>query len=76
MGKNSHAIQLVSTDASRFDELDVARCVAQLGGTMNGRHIRFKDYRSQMAAIEVLCERFGARFFRDANQEKFLGVVA
>ena len=61
-------LQLVETDPSRFDELDVARLVAKLGGTMRGRQVAFPDSAQLSAALDVLSERFGSRFFRPADE--------
>lgn len=57
------SIDLIATDLSRFDELDVARCVAKLGGSMRGKHAVFENASRLAAAMDVLSERFGARYF-------------
>lgn len=57
------AVQLVDVEPARFDEIDVARCVNSLGGSMHGMVARFPDTSRFQAAYEVLCERFGSRFF-------------
>ena len=57
------SIELIDTDVSRFDELDVARCVAKLGGSMRGRHAVFTNPSRLVAAMDVLSERYGARYF-------------
>nr|WP_143547784.1 hypothetical protein [Rhodopirellula sp. SM50] len=56
-------LELVGIDPSRYDELDVARCVAQLGGSMIGRQIVFSDTSRRDAAIEALFQKFGADAF-------------
>lgn len=56
-------LELVQTDPSRFDDLDVARCVAKLGGTMRGNHAVFPDSHLLAAAMDVLSDQFGSRFF-------------
>lgn len=60
-------LELIDVDPSRFDELDVARLVAQLGGSMFGNQIVFADSSRLSAAIDVLFERFGARYFSRAD---------
>ncbi|QEF97537.1 hypothetical protein Mal15_15770 [Stieleria maiorica] len=56
-------LELVGIDPSRFDELDVARCVARLGGSMIGRQIVFSDTSQLDAALDELFARFGAQAF-------------
>ncbi|WP_182867516.1 hypothetical protein [Stieleria mannarensis] len=56
-------LELVGIDPSRFDELDVARCVARLGGSMIGRQIVFSDASRLDAALDELFARFGAQAF-------------
>ncbi|QDV43729.1 hypothetical protein Enr13x_35870 [Stieleria neptunia] len=56
-------LELVGIDPSRYDELDVARCVARLGGSMIGRQIVFRDPSRREAAIDVLFQKFGAHAF-------------
>ena len=57
-------LELCEVDPARFDEIDVARCVAKLGGTMWDRELHFPDATRLAAAFDVLAERFGARYFR------------
>ena len=64
-------LDLVDIDPSRFVELDVARCAARLGGSMIGRQIVFPDESRLVAALDVLFDRFGGRYFvrsREANR--------
>jgi len=63
MSYHAGVLELTDMDPSRFDELDVARCVAKLGGTMRGKEAVFPDCRRLAAAFDVLSERFGARYF-------------
>jgi hypothetical protein len=63
-----HRLELVGTDTSRFDELDVARHVSRLGGSMFGRTAHFPDRRSLVAAWDELCDRFGAGYFSVPKQ--------
>jgi hypothetical protein len=60
-------LELIETEPSRFDELDVARCVAKLGGSMSGKRAIFPDTVQLAAAFDVLSDRFGARFFTQGS---------
>ncbi len=64
MNARTFVLELIELDLSRFDELDVARCVAALGGSMRGRLAIFSDSVQLAAALDVLAERFGTRFFK------------
>lgn len=63
MSTCSESLELVGTDPSRFDELDVARCIAKLGGTLQGKRAVFRNPSRLAAAVDVLSERFGSRYF-------------
>jgi hypothetical protein len=67
LNSNPGVLELVEIEPSRFDELDVAHCVAKLGGSMRGNQAIFPDSSRLAAAFDVLSERFGSRYFSPAN---------
>jgi hypothetical protein len=68
MNRCTQTLELINMDPSRFDELDVARCVAKLGGSMQGNRIAFPEASQLAAAYDVLTDRFGSGSFTSGDE--------
>ncbi len=68
MNSGREMIELVEVEPSRFDEIDVARCVARMGGSMRGRQIFFPNRTRLAAAFDELAARFGAGYFDRSDE--------